>query len=232
MSIPNYVRRFPSLKIGLALRSECQEIASLLGVSFANGEPMCRMLGVTADEYAQFCLPYVHKSLEDGLLTVGKPTEEGKIICAVVVDDLCTPMKPADVSAKFAPLAAMHSDMMKYYCSSCCEAEDKPCDIEKCTPGVDARILMAGDDPSVQHKGLVIPLFDEVEHILASRNFKHAIGVATGDKTQLFLAQRHYETLRDVNYADFEVDGKKVFADAVDKTGSTSCTLVRKTFTK
>lgn len=193
-----------------------EEATACIANTFAAGEPMSQHLGITSEEFTQFARLFIEKAAHEGLSAVALDPEQ-QIVGTIIAEDYATepPAGLKDISEKFTPVFALLESLGERYVAN-----------HAVTVGSHCHLFMCGVYPAYTNRRLAQKLIQFAQDIARERGFKTAVCEATGRISQFMCGTRlGFNYLDEINYQNFLLDGKAVFADI---TSVDSCILYEK----
>ena len=209
--------------------TQCQEITlevlttrhiegatACIADTFAGGEPMSQLLAISRQEFIRFARLFVEKTAKEGLSVVAV-NEDQEVIGATIAEDYMTepPLGLDCISEKFNPIFALLESLGERYIVS-----------QGVRPGTHYHIFMCGVYQQYANRRLAQKLNKFAEDIAREKKYQAVVCEATGRISQFVCAnQLGFEYVDEINYQDFRLEGKPVFADI---TSVDSCVVYQK----
>ena len=172
--------------------------------TFAGGEPMSQLLGITRQEFTQFARLFIEKTAKEGLSVVAI-NEEQEVIGATIAEDYMTdpPLGLDTISEKFNPIFALLESLGTQYIAS-----------QGVAPDTHYHIFMCGVYQHYANRRLAQKLNQFAEDIARERKYRAVVCEATGRISQFVCAnQLGFAYVDEISYKDFQLEGKRVFAN-------------------
>lgn len=192
------------ISIEILLPKHVEGATACIADTFAEGEPMSQILGISKQEFTRFARLFIDKAAREGLSVVAI-NEEQKVVGAFIAEDYVTqpPLGLDTISEKFIPVFVLLESLSKRYLASQPVAE-----------GTHYHIFMCGvyQQYANRHLGRKLEWF--AEDVARERGYKVVVCEATGRISQFICAnQLGFEYVDEINYQDFRLEGEAVFAD-------------------
>lgn len=187
-----------------------------IAATFAKGEPMSQLLGISLEEFTHFARLFIEKTAQEGLSVVAV-NEQGKVIGVTVAEDYTTdpPAGLETISEKFNPIFALLEALGEQYTSRYDVA-----------PGTHYHIFMCGVYQEYANQRLAQKLNLFAENIARERGYKATICEATGRISQFVcFHQLGMESVDEIDYHTFQLAGERVFSEI---TSVDSCVVYHK----
>ncbi|MDJ1479021.1 hypothetical protein QNI16_00920 [Cytophagaceae bacterium YF14B1] len=200
-------------------KDDVEGAVDCISSTFTYGEPMTKLLGISKKEFDHFAKLFVNKAVTDGLSIVAKDSISGEVIGCLVCEDFITELPEGieTISEKFFPIFGLLEELTNKFKSQNVVAQ-----------GELYHLFMGGVRKEFAGKGVIDELTLEAEKLAQSKNFKGAIGEATGPISQHVYVNRFgYQPLDIVEYKEFLFEDAPVFADIQD---CEKCQLIIKYF--
>jgi len=193
---------FNGILYGTPERTDFNEMASLLAISFSRDEPIAIAAGQTYKEIVAMIRLFQHQVLKESLSMTARNDKTGKLAGALLAIDFESPLPPGmvDVSPNFAPIGHL-LDLL----------EEKYRKIRKMKPGQVLHLFMIGVDPESVRQGIGITLTELVLQQGFKAGYKYAIAEATNHKSEGILRNLGFVALATVRYDEYVYAGQRVF---------------------
>ena len=175
-----------------------------IAATFAKGEPMSQLLGISLDEFTHFARLFIEKTAREGLSVVAV-NSQGEVIGVTVAEDYASepPAAIDTVSAKFEPIFALLEAL-----------GDRYMDHHEVAPGTHYHIFMCGVYQEYANRRLAQKLNLFAENIAREKGYQATVCEATGRISQFVCAQQlGMEFVDEIYYKTFQLAGEPVFAD-------------------
>lgn len=188
--------------------------------TFQSGEPMTKALGITLEEFKYFAKILLRKAVNDQLSLVATDNITGQVVGILIGEDFVTEALEGieTVSPKFLPIFELLGGLDEAY---------KEKSLVK--SGQLYHIFMVG--VYKEYAGLSVQLTNKVEIMARKKGYTSAIAEATSAISQKIYTKRlgfkEVEEIPPVRYAEFQHEGKSVFANI---TECDSCRLIIKDY--
>lgn len=216
MAKEHFITHLDGIDYELFTMADAAETLDVVTEAFITYEPMTAFQAVSEDAFRHFAGLLLQKAEDEQLTTVARDPQTGKIIGAMISEDIGNP-EPAgldSIDERFGPIFTLLGSLSDQYFAT------RPAP----KPGEYAHLFMVGTRHTRKSGGVALNLVKLAVENARNKGFKVAFAETTGRISQHVFTNRvgftqHHEIL----YKDFEFDGQKVFAKI---EGHPSCTLV------
>ena len=180
---------------------DLEETIILLSEVFTSGEPVTKVLGMTAKEFHYFAELYCKKAVKDGLSMIAK--DKGKVVAFVISEDFdsAQPEGIENIDIKGIPLMALVDEIEKEAKASKKEGEKR------------FHMFLGGTDKQHEGKHIGSTLVEESMKLAKKNNFTVVIVEPSGLATQHMFREKFkgFEQKNFIEYKTFQYNGENVF---------------------
>jgi ribosomal protein S18 acetylase RimI-like enzyme len=190
--------------------TEADEVASVIGRVFAEGDPLALAVGLSAGDIGVFVRATMRVPEVPGLTIVARDLGSGVIAGAVLAEDaLSPPLGPSvQVSPRFLPLAVLFDEL----------AAGLPTWHPK-SPGKVIHVSMLAVDASFSGRGIAQRLVEACLENAAAHGYRRAVTESSGLVSQHIFRKLGFEMVAERSYAEFRHEGQATFASIAAQGG-------------
>jgi len=184
-------------------RVALDECVSLMSEIFANGEPLTKILGISATEFQYFAEVFASKAVEDELAVYARDRETGRMLGFCLSEDLCAePPGGAElISEKFNPIMAIVTRLDEWFA-----------EVNHVEKGRFLHIFMTGISKTCRYRDVSTSVVAENLRIAKEKGYRAALGESTTTLAARAANRNGFKEEHAIAYNDFYYDGKPVFA--------------------
>lgn len=194
MSIPDASRG----RISILKKEHIKEVAELFTNTFCHGEPLCKHLGISTDDFKPYALEVAEKAAADQLSVVSL-NKEGQLIGCVIAEDIVNPAK----TREYKMLRPIHQ-LLKTLSKPFIDKQYKKNSI--------VHIWVSAVDEEQQGLGLSTILNNACVALALQHGFSYVLAEFTSTVNERHM-NRFPEYMKcELKFKDFLLDGKRPFA--------------------
>jgi ribosomal protein S18 acetylase RimI-like enzyme len=200
----------PGFNLSVFETNDLEEMAEVLGESFSLGEPMASAVGLSKENIQTIVRLFGPKAAAEKVTIVAR-SSTGMIVGALLAQDFATP--PPDgmdrIPAAFNPIGALLDGLDESYRQT-----------KKIRSGEFLHLFMLGVPEAFAGKKIGQALVAECLMNGRQRGYRMAVTEATGSTSQHIFRSLGFQERFARNYADFEFEGRRVFASIEGTAGT------------
>ncbi len=185
-------------KISILKKEHIKEVSELFTNSFCHGEPLCKHLGISHDDFKPYALEVIEKAV-NGQLSVVALNQDGQVTGCVIAEDVASPIKSREY--KFLrPIEQLLKTL------------SKPFTEKKYKKNSVAHIWITAVVDEQQGLGLSSVLNNACVALVLQQGFSYVLAEFTSTINEKFM-NRFPEYLKcELKFKDFLLDGQRPFA--------------------